>query len=143
MNKTILADKLFDFYQKFPHCVIARSNHMKDVRSRFDYKQDSDISIIAANCVGGEIYSLLGLKFTSPLINISINRDQFIELCSKLKASQNLEYSWAFQMKEYISQPCTGEYNAKSFEGLWKFTKMWDYVSFLNGSADSVKGREM
>ena len=57
--------------------------------------------------------------------------------------SQNLEYSWAFQMKEYISQPCTGEYNAKSFEGLWKFTKMWDYVSFLNGSADSVKGREM
>lgn len=26
-----------------------------------------------------------------------------------------------------------GEYNGKSLDGLWKFTKMWDYVSFLNG----------
>ena len=104
MNKTILADKLFDFYQKFPHCVIARSNHMKDVRSRFDYKQDSDISIIAANCVGGEIYSLLGLKFTSPLINISINRDQFIELCSKLKAY----FSSDLKVQRNSNGSCTG-----------------------------------
>lgn len=58
MNKTILADKLFTAYQKLPHCVVVRYNHMKDVRSRFDYEHNSDISIIAANCVSAEKYIL-------------------------------------------------------------------------------------
>ena len=104
MNKTILADKLFAAYQKLPHCVVVRYNHIKDVRSRFDYEHNSDISIIAANCVGGEIYSLLGLRFTSPLINISINRDQFIELCTDLKAY----FSSELKVKRNNIGSCTG-----------------------------------
>ncbi len=35
---------------------------MKNVRSRFNYSDLSDISIFAANCIGGELYYLLGLK---------------------------------------------------------------------------------
>ena len=85
MNKSILADKAFKVYCKLPHCVISRNRHIKDVRSRFDYEKNSDVSVVAANCVGGEIYSLLGLRFTSPFINISMDRDQFIEMCSQLK----------------------------------------------------------
>lgn len=49
--------------------------------------------------------------------------------------SKELPYQWAFQMKEYKGQQYTGEYNAKSTDGLWRFTKMWDYVSFLNGES--------
>ena len=43
------------------------------------------------------------------------------------------EYSFCYQLKEYKDRNRTGEYNGKSLDGLWKFTKMWDYVSFLNG----------
>lgn len=85
MNGSILQDKLFKIYTKLPHCLICRHKHMTSVRSKFNYKELSDISIFAANCIGGELYYLLGLRFTSPLINISINRDQFVMLCSNLK----------------------------------------------------------
>ena len=91
MNNAILQDKVFKFYTKLPHCIVCRKRHMKNVRSRFNYSDLSDISIFAANCIGGELYYLLGLKFSSPLINISIDRNQFITLCSNLK--------------EYLSQP--------------------------------------
>ena len=109
MNNAILQDKLFKFYTKLPHCIICRKRHIKDVRSRFNYSDLSDISILAANCIGGELYYLLGLKFSSPLINISINRNQFITLCSNLK--------------EYFSQPISvslrnGMCVGKSGEGL-------------------------
>lgn len=85
MNNAILQDKVFKFYTKLPHCIVCRKRHMKNVRSRFNYSDLSDISIFAANCIGGELYYLLGLKFSSPLINISIDRNQFITLCSNLK----------------------------------------------------------
>lgn len=109
MNNAILQDKIFKIYTKLPHCAICRKRHIKDVRSRFNYDDLSDISIFAANCIGGELYYLLGLKFTSPLINISINRDQFIVLCSNLK--------------EYLSQPisvslCNGSCVGKIGGGL-------------------------
>ena len=91
MKNAILQDKIFRLYTKLPHCIICRRRHIKDVRSRFNYDELSDVSIFAANCIGGELYYLLGLKFQSPLINISINRDQFIVLCANLK--------------EYLSQP--------------------------------------
>ncbi len=221
MNGSILQDKIFKFYTKLPHCLICRHKHMASVRSRFNYKDLSDISIFAANCIGGELYYLLGLRFTSPLINISINRDQFVTLCSNLKEYMSCplsvtvengicvgkigggsgleeieirfphdtdcekvlkkwmercqrinynkivlinddkglepkdyiayaaipafrkilftakdmshEYSFCYQLKEYKDRNRTGEYNGKSLDGLWKFTKMWDYVSFLNG----------
>ena len=43
------------------------------------------------------------------------------------------EYEFCHQLTEYDGQTYTGSYNGKSLDGLWKFTKMWDYVSFLNG----------
>lgn len=221
MNNAILQDKLFKIYTKLPHCMVYRKRHISDVRSRFNYDELSDISIFSANCIGGELYYLLGLKFTSPLINISISRNQFITLCSNLKEYLNQpisvsfrngmcvgkigggsgmeeveirfphdtdcesvkkkwaercrrvnydkivlinddkgltssdyeaykaipafrkilftakdvsrEYEFCHQLTEYEGQPYTGSYNGKSLDGLWKFTKMWDYVSFLNG----------
>lgn len=62
MNNAILQDKVFKFYTKLPHCVICRKRHIKDVRSRFNYDDLSDISILAANCIGGRALLSPGLK---------------------------------------------------------------------------------
>lgn len=43
------------------------------------------------------------------------------------------DYDFCYQLKKYEGKKETGGYNGKSLNGLWKFTKMWDYVSFLNG----------
>ena len=50
MNNAILQDKIFRLYTKLPHCRICRRRHIKDVRSRFNYNELSDVSIFAANC---------------------------------------------------------------------------------------------
>ena len=78
-------DKLWDVYFLLPHCQFnIRQNRIKS-RLRFDYNNNSDISLITANCIGGEIYSILGLRFLSPLINTAMNRKQFITMCEHLK----------------------------------------------------------
>lgn len=223
MKNALLQDKIFRIYTKLPHCVLAKRKHLKDIRSRFDYKNLSDISIFSSNCVGGEIYTLLGIEFLSPLINISINRDEFVVLCTYLKEymkcplrvskakegnciaalgdesiglkdieirfphdtdpdkvranwerrcsrinfdklvlinddkglkeedyvaydkiqgfrkicltaqDRSQKWNWCHQIEAYKDQKMTGEYNGKSLDGLWNFTKIWDYVSFLNG----------
>ena len=46
---------------------------------------------------------------------------------------RSCDYDFCYQLKEYEGKKETGGYNSKSLDGLWKFTKMWDYVSFLNG----------
>ena len=57
---------------------------MHSARKRFDYENKKDISIIAVNCIGGEVYSILGLPFRSPMINTAMNRKQYITMCENL-----------------------------------------------------------
>lgn len=54
-------------------------------RKRYnELKGDDNITILSPNCIGGEIYNILGLKFNSPLINSSMRRVDFIELILNL-----------------------------------------------------------
>ncbi len=85
MNHTIIQDKIWKVYSYLPHCQIMRLFNQNRSRQKYDYINNSDISIISTNCIGGEIYSILGLPFSSPLINTSMNRKQFIKLCLNLK----------------------------------------------------------
>ena len=85
MNRTVILDKIWKAYSCLPHCQIVSIFKRKRSRQRFDYEKNSDISIISTNCIGGEIYSILGLPFSSPLINTSMNRKQFIKLCGNLR----------------------------------------------------------
>lgn len=114
MNNAILQDKLFKIYTKLPHCMVYRKRHISDVRSRFNYDELSDISIFSANCIGGELYYLLGLKFTSPLINISISRNQFITLCSNLKEYLNQPISVSFRNGMCVGKIGGGVWNGGS-----------------------------
>lgn len=48
--------------------------------------KNTSCSIIAQNCVGGVIYSALGMEFKSPTINVYIEDENFVKLV------ENLEY---------------------------------------------------
>lgn len=46
---------------------------------------NTDFSIISNNCVGSLMYRLLNLKYTSPTINVIIDRKYFMDFCYHLK----------------------------------------------------------
>lgn len=48
--------------------------------------KNKDFTLITQNCIGGVIYSDLGMKFTSPTINMFIEDENFVKLV------ENLEY---------------------------------------------------
>ncbi len=56
----------------------------------------------------------------------------FRKICLTAK-DHSAQYPWCHQLKTYAGEDKVGEYNAKSKDGLWVFTKFWDYVSWLNG----------
>ena len=69
-----------------------RSFIVKRFRKRLTNK---DFSLITQNCVGGVIYSTLGMEFSSPTINMFIEDENFVKLV------ENLEY--------YMSVPATAK----------------------------------
>ena len=199
--------------------MINRAVETVNIKNKFDYNNQSDISIIATNCIGGELYHILRLKFNSPFINISMKRSEFARMAEllpeymdcdirvqkddggyvgvlgneqledvtvrfphdndpenirqnwdkrkrrinfdkivlicddkgmKLEEYERLDraiaykkicfiterepkqYNWAKVLEPYKDLDQTGTYNGKSLNGLWKFQRMWDYISFLN-----------
>lgn len=48
------------------------------------------------------------------------------------KDDKSKEHPFCHKLPGYENLKETGDYNGKSLRGLWKFTSMWDYVSFLN-----------
>ena len=81
MNR-ILRELFWKIWWNTPWCAINRKFKSYKARKNFDFDKNKDISIIAVNCVGGELYSILGLKFTSPLINSSLGRNDFALLAA-------------------------------------------------------------
>lgn len=66
---------------------VSKLPHAKFFQNRFRNKalamaegKDKDLSIIATNCIGGEIYHILGWQFCSPFINSSMGRRSFIKM---------------------------------------------------------------
>lgn len=55
-----------------------------------------NVTIISQNCIGGVFYHDMGMKFTSPTINLFINGPDFVRLVQNLKyyMESNLEMSW-------------------------------------------------
>ncbi|WP_028515425.1 DUF1919 domain-containing protein [Ruminococcus flavefaciens] len=46
--------------------------------------KDKDFTLIAQNCIGGVIYSQLGIEFKSPTINMFIEDENFVKLVDNL-----------------------------------------------------------
>ncbi len=80
----IVLGKLKGFYYAFAnHCVKQkRKKYLERKRKR---NKNTDISIIANNCVGGIIYSDLGLRFLSPTINLLFSSYDYFEFLNHLE----------------------------------------------------------
>ncbi|MBQ9182015.1 MAG: DUF1919 domain-containing protein [Bacilli bacterium] len=83
-----MKEKLKQFKANFLNFGIPKYRLQKSKnKARKKYKElngDDNITILSPNCIGGEIYNLLGLKFNSPLINSSMKRVDFIDFCLNL-----------------------------------------------------------
>lgn len=64
---------------------------------------NTDFSIIASNCIGGNISHDLGVRFNSPFINLWICPKDYIKLLSSLKTYLN--YPLKFVVEKDISYP--------------------------------------
>lgn len=58
--------------------------------------KNTDFSIISQNCIGGVLYSDLGLKFLSPTINLYFSANDFVKFALNLRyyLGLNLEMRW-------------------------------------------------
>ncbi len=63
-------------YKKY--IIAKRERFKKKLKKRLEIK---DFSLITNNCVGGVIYNNLGLKFTSPTVNLYILDEDYILFC--------------------------------------------------------------
>lgn len=75
--------------------IIWEKKHKKiksSYRKRF---KGNSPTIISCNCIGGILYHELGLKFTSPTINLYMNCEDFIKFC------ENLKYYLSLQITSY------------------------------------------
>ena len=66
----------------------------------------SGLTIISQNCWGGLVYHYLGLRFTSPFINMSVSEDDMLKLMGNLK--QYMEHD--VQYKAQIYNEVLGRY---------------------------------
>lgn len=54
-------------------------------KKKRDNLTNTSFTILSSNCTGGVIYHQLGLKFTSPTINLYMTPSDFIKFCKNLK----------------------------------------------------------
>lgn len=73
-----MKSKMFDFYWKNIANTIIRKPFIKKIRRNFDYNKS--YSLITSNCIGGEIYNDLGMKFLSPTINLWFDERDFLKI---------------------------------------------------------------
>lgn len=76
-------NKLFNLYWNTVARRIIRTRYIKRIRN--EYKLGISPSIIASNCIAGEMYNDLGLKFTSPTINLFFREKDFLKFVLNLK----------------------------------------------------------
>lgn len=65
--KKFIKDYIWDFWFQLPKCRRERERYERGARETFDYDKNADMSLITTNCLGGEIYHILGLQFRTPL----------------------------------------------------------------------------
>lgn len=75
-------NKMMKLYWKVFAEPFIRRPFIKRIRER--YNSANMPSIICSNCIGGEIYHDLGMKFYSPTINLWMSESDFLKLINDL-----------------------------------------------------------
>lgn len=76
-------NKLFDIYWKLIAKPFIRKDYISKLQRKYNY--ENKVSLITSNCIGGEIYNDLQLKFLSPTINLWISEPDFLKFVFDLK----------------------------------------------------------
>ncbi len=85
MSKALLTKVINRWYH------IKRKRWLRFIRKR---NQNHDFSLISNDCIGGVICHDLGEQFRSPLVNVGISNDSYLDFV------QNLEYYLSCEIKE-------------------------------------------
>lgn len=91
MNRDLISDKVFRLITKLPHAKYFQKKYRKVPVSKLE-GVNLDMSIVATNCVGGEIYHILGRKFNTPFINDSMPRKSFVIMACRFKDYMRAPY---------------------------------------------------
>lgn len=75
------------FYNKYYPLTIINRNKCRSRNKKHDF------TLLAGNCMGGYIYHQLGLKFSSPTINLMIYDDDFFRLVCNPHYYLSLEFT--------------------------------------------------
>lgn len=76
-----------------------KKNDKTAAAMKMAYTNDNTVSIIAQNCVGGVLYHDLGLKFTSPTINLYFDPKEFLKYVLNIKHYNALTPQMVFDEK--------------------------------------------
>lgn len=82
---------LFGVYWKTIAKIIRRK-YIANTRKIFDY--NNKFTLLCDNCMGGEIYNNLGLRFTSPTINMHFQEYDFLKFVKNLPYYINCQLSF-------------------------------------------------
>ncbi len=99
--------------------------------ARYDKLKKNPVSIISANCWGGICYHYLGLEFTSPTINLWIERNEFNRFANNLE-----DY-----LKKELIQTGTGVDHFAG-ERLFPIASVGDINLFMNHYDSFEEGKE-
>lgn len=72
------------FRNWFPIFKLAHKQYCEKLRKEYQGGEEN-ITLLASNCIGGEIYYDLGLKFNSPTINLWMVQPDFLKLAKNLQ----------------------------------------------------------
>ena len=73
--------------------------YMRRLRNRIHLK-NKEFTLISSNCTGGIIYHELGIRFTSPFINLQMDSSEFIHMMLNLKEYMGKELEF-FHHEQY------------------------------------------
>lgn len=87
-----IMNKFFNSYWNIIVKNIIRPSYIKRIRAQ--YKLASAPSIVSSNCIAGEIYNNLGLRFTSPTINLFFRERDFLKFILNIEkyTAEKLEF---------------------------------------------------
>lgn len=129
--KQIISHYVDVFYNKYylPQILFQRSQRRR--------LKNKDFSLLCGNCMGGYIYHQLGLKFTSPTINMMITNPDFMKLVMNPQHYMQLEPVPCVYLPVFKGQPQVGLLIGKTLSGKWRFEKYFDFVEWVN-SEDKI-----
>lgn len=130
---------------------LLRHNLNKKNRKRLE---NSQVSILSSNCIGGVLYHELGLKFLSPTINLYMEPKYFIKFLKnpnkyykkEMKVVNPSEYHYPVVQVEDIILHCVHYHTVQEVSEKWniRFERInWDNIRIIMSERDGCTEQDI